>query len=389
MIAHFSASRFTGGRYHAWLMAEALAEGGNHICVVTNEAPFVAKECVDFPAHDTIELVISATYSGWEERSWDIIILVPDTKLDAAVFGAALRARAITQAKMVFLDYEAPNWFNDSSRTPRLWLRTMWWAILGRQSALILSSTEFGRAKAKSYYQPLTGQSGFAVCPAPINDRAFPDILPDVEKRIILISRLDKWSIHKGTGWILEFIPKWVTDGSTITILGGIDSAMRDRLNQATAARKIRIEFLQGVSDVEKFRIIAASRVLIFASYFEGFGLPPVEAACCGTPCVVTRLPVLEETVGNGEAIFVEQGDVEAMERHVTTLMEADPPTRLPLNVRQSARDRFGFVAAYQPKIVQIFSQLHKAAPPRRRTLELWIARALHQLWSFFVRMVR
>ena len=62
MVANFSAKHFTGGRYHAWLVAEALAEAGHHVCVETKETPIVAKECVDFPSHNKIELLIDPNF---------------------------------------------------------------------------------------------------------------------------------------------------------------------------------------------------------------------------------------------------------------------------------------------------------------------------------------
>lgn len=389
MFARFSADRFSGGRYHAWLMAEALAEAGHDVLVVANEAPIVAKECADFPAHDAIELLVSRTFQGWERRSWDIVVLVPDILLDAAVFGAALRAQALRRTKMVFLDYEAPTWYNSSVQAPRSPLRTIWWAIAGRQCSLVLSSTEFGMTQAKRYYKPLTGQAGFAVCHAPINDRALPVNPPEVDDRIIFITRKEKLSDHKRAGWILESLSDWCPDGITITLLGDLDPYMLAQLAEATVTRGQRIEHLRRISDTDKFRLIASSRVMVFASSFEGFGLPPVEAACCGTPCVATRLPVLEETVGDGAATFVEQDDAEAMAWHVKAIMSADPPLRLSSEIQQSARDRFGFVAAYQPRIADLFVQLAASPPGSSRTLELWAARALYKLWSLCFRMVR
>jgi len=66
------------------------------------------------------------------------------------------------------------------------------------------------------------------------------------------------------------------------------------------------------VSDDDLAAIYSGARALVFPSDDEGFGLPTVEALACGTPVVVSDLPVLREVLGD-RATFVESGDLDGL----------------------------------------------------------------------------
>ncbi len=57
---------------------------------------------------------------------------------------------------------------------------------------------------------------------------------------------------------------------------------------------------------------VAGAAVLAYPSRYEGFGLPPLEALACGTPVVVSDIPVLHEVL-TGHARYVPVGDVDAL----------------------------------------------------------------------------
>ena len=66
------------------------------------------------------------------------------------------------------------------------------------------------------------------------------------------------------------------------------------------------------VCDDDLAAILSGARALVFPSDDEGFGLPTIEALACGTPVVVTDIPVLREVLGD-RATFVETGDLEGL----------------------------------------------------------------------------
>jgi len=67
--------------------------------------------------------------------------------------------------------------------------------------------------------------------------------------------------------------------------------------------------WLGRVSDGELARLYRGARCLVYASLYEGFGLPIVEAMACGTPVVTSAGGATEETAG-GAAVLVDPHDV-------------------------------------------------------------------------------
>jgi glycosyltransferase involved in cell wall biosynthesis len=62
------------------------------------------------------------------------------------------------------------------------------------------------------------------------------------------------------------------------------------------------------VSDDELARLYRGATCVVYASLYEGFGLPIAEAMACGTPVVTSRGGATEETAG-GAAVLVDPYD--------------------------------------------------------------------------------
>ena len=93
------------------------------------------------------------------------------------------------------------------------------------------------------------------------------------------------------------------------------------------------------VSDAELDGLLAGALALVLPSHLEGFGFPPLEAALCGTPSIVSDLPVLRETLGDGGAVFVPPGDQAALAAAIGRLRD-DPALRETLAAQAGARAR-------------------------------------------------
>ena len=57
------------------------------------------------------------------------------------------------------------------------------------------------------------------------------------------------------------------------------------------------IRFLGMVPSADLAALYSAARVFVFPTLAEGFGMPPIEALRCGTPSLVSDLPILRETL--------------------------------------------------------------------------------------------
>lgn len=76
-------------------------------------------------------------------------------------------------------------------------------------------------------------------------------------------------------------------------------------LKEAVASpHKEDILFFGRVSENEKLYLYNGATAFVYPSFFEGFGLPPLEAQTCGCPVVVSDRTSLPEVVGRG-ALFV------------------------------------------------------------------------------------
>jgi len=65
------------------------------------------------------------------------------------------------------------------------------------------------------------------------------------------------------------------------------------------------------VSDDDLRALLTAAAVLMYPSRYEGFGLPPLEAWACGTPALVSDIPVLRESTC-GRACYLPVGRADA-----------------------------------------------------------------------------
>jgi len=71
-----------------------------------------------------------------------------------------------------------------------------------------------------------------------------------------------------------------------------------------------RIHFAGLVPDVQLPSLYKSARALVFASRYEGFGLPVVEAMACGTPVVTSNVAAMPEVAGDA-GLLVDPNSVE------------------------------------------------------------------------------
>ncbi len=75
------------------------------------------------------------------------------------------------------------------------------------------------------------------------------------------------------------------------------------------------------VAEEDKPALYSGATAFLFPSYYEGFGLPVLEAISCGTPAVVGTGSSLEEIAGSG-GLAVHPADDEALAQALLTLVE-------------------------------------------------------------------
>jgi glycosyltransferase involved in cell wall biosynthesis len=113
--------------------------------------------------------------------------------------------------------------------------------------------------------------------------------------------------------------------GLEIVIIGrGTDRPRIERL-ASELGLAAHTRFLGFVTDDERDRWLADSRVCVCASEKEGWGLTVVEANAVGTPVVASDAPGLRDSVRNGETGWLAPvGDVASFRARIAELLEAD-----------------------------------------------------------------
>jgi glycosyltransferase involved in cell wall biosynthesis len=105
-------------------------------------------------------------------------------------------------------------------------------------------------------------------------------------------------------------------------VLVGKETWFADRVHQAARESGVedRIQFFGFVPDEDLLQLYNACDLLVFPSFYEGFGLPALEAMACGRAVVCSNTTSLPEVV-DGAAIVFDPYDVDEMVRAIADLL--------------------------------------------------------------------
>lgn len=105
-------------------------------------------------------------------------------------------------------------------------------------------------------------------------------------------------------------------------VLAGKETWFADRVHQAARESGVadRIRFFGFVSDRDLLQLYNACDLFVFPSFYEGFGLPALEAMACGRAVVCSSTSALPEVV-DGAAILFDPYAVDEIVRAIADLL--------------------------------------------------------------------
>jgi glycosyltransferase involved in cell wall biosynthesis len=140
----------------------------------------------------------------------------------------------------------------------------------------------------------------------------------------LFIGRLES---KKNIANLVRGFTKWKEahpDDALELVLGGMPGAgfpeIEEAITQSSARDAIRL--LGYVSEAEKIKLMQSAFVYIQPSYYEGFGLPPLEAMACGTPVIASLGNSMLEVLDEENALFFSPEDIDALAEGLSLLQD-------------------------------------------------------------------
>lgn len=112
---------------------------------------------------------------------------------------------------------------------------------------------------------------------------------------------------RKGIRILIDAYKLYLNNGGTkkLKLVGSIkDKKIEEMLDNEINLNSGMIEYLGYVDENKKMNLIKNSSCLIFPSYAEGFGMPPLEAIMLGKPVIVSDIEIFREVLDKNANYF-------------------------------------------------------------------------------------
>ena len=109
-----------------------------------------------------------------------------------------------------------------------------------------------------------------------------------------------------------------------LVIVGNFSDNFRLSLDEKEILKKARenknIIFKQNLNQSELITLYQEAKVFVYPSFYEGFGIPPVEAMACGTPLIVSEYSAMQEVCLDG-ALYIDPQNIEDIKEKIQMLL--------------------------------------------------------------------
>ncbi|WP_010270039.1 glycosyltransferase family 4 protein [Paenibacillus senegalensis] len=141
-------------------------------------------------------------------------------------------------------------------------------------------------------------------------------------------------SPNKNFGAIIQSLELLQAADFQCVIVGGAHNPVFQS-GKAGVTASSRVKFIGYVTDEELKALYEHAACFVFPSFYEGFGLPPVEAMACGCPVIAAESASIPEVCGSG-ALYCNPYQAEDIADKIKLLLHNDPLRR---QLRQTGQE--------------------------------------------------
>ncbi len=234
----------------------------------------------------------------------------------APIFVPKSKKLVVTIHDVAFLTY--PKSFSSFFR---FYYKTVMPTIIQRADKIITISN-YSKEEIKNYYPKSRGKTEVIYLGLDENFK----ILENIKKKnqILYVGSLNK---RKNFIGVLKAFELLNLQDYRLLIVGNFSTnfAIDDDSKKILEKTKQNpnIEFKSNINNDELIQIYNESKLFLFPSYYEGFGLPILEAMACGTPVICSNNSSLPE-VGGDAVIYCDAYDVNDIKDKIEQVLKDD-----------------------------------------------------------------
>lgn len=268
---------------------DCLMEGGE-ACILIPEYANV----IDCPRYKNIELIRYGTRNGHAWEQFDLYQYAKRRKL--VTINLCNTAPILDPGVVCIHDMNIranPKFYNWKFRMAYRW----YFQLFARRARLILTVSDFSKNEIEKYYPSARGKIHVVPNAWQHIERTKPDYSifsrSDLEPGSYYFA-MSSLAPNKNLKWIVE--TACLNPSDTFAVAGGINLKV---FGEHDIPKAENVKYLGYVTDGEAKALMASCKCFLYPTFYEGFGIPPMEALACGARSVmVSDTEVMHEVYG-------------------------------------------------------------------------------------------
>ena len=184
----------------------------------------------------------------------------------------------------------------------------------------IITISETSKREILRYYPYAKGK--IEVIALGVDDKF--KVLPDIAKEKIILY-VGSLNLRKNFISVISAFQQLNRADYKLIVVGNFSSQFS--INSTTkqvveeAKKNPNIIFKSHIDDNTLVKIYNQAELLLFPSFYEGFGLPPLEAMACGTPVLTSNISSMPEVCADA-ALYCNPHDIDDITSKISLLLE-------------------------------------------------------------------